>query len=253
MKKNFVLFYVSIFVFAIFATSCVSTKKTEGGKKNHAAITNSKKSDSYKLIKLNEDFDYLTAKISFPEFENNETLNKLIRNSVMSNYNNLKKFAQTSWAEINELNSKNSEVSTLPPYEFFLESEIYGDKKIISVLTVNYVFVGGAHGNTILKSYNFDSETGKFLNIAEVLNLSYDEISKKCKEKLSKTLAENNKNVKTPSEEKEVLAMINEGTAPQAGNFEIFTVSKNSVTIYFEPYAVAPYSYGIQKVEIKKE
>ena len=45
--------------------------------------------------------------------------------------------------------------------------------------------------------------------------------------------------------------MINEGTFPQAGNFETFTIEKNIVTIYFEPYSVAPYSYGIQKVKIK--
>ena len=47
--------------------------------------------------------------------------------------------------------------------------------------------------------------------------------------------------------------MINEGTFPQAGNFEIFTTEKNNVTVYFEPYSVAPYSYGIQKVNIRIE
>ena len=45
--------------------------------------------------------------------------------------------------------------------------------------------------------------------------------------------------------------MINEGTFPHAGNFEIFTIEKNVVTVYFEPYSVAPYSYGIQKATIK--
>lgn len=70
---------------------------------------------------------------------------------------------------------------------------------------------------------------------------------------LSKKLIKNNDSIKTPAEENQLYSMINDGTSVQAGNFEIFTVSKNFVTVFFEPYAVAPYYYGIQKVEIKYE
>lgn len=252
MKKSFTLFVVLVFSLVFFMTSCASLKKSENDKKKHPLVAELKYSDSFKLIEYNEDFDFLTARISFPEFENNEVLNKQIRNSIMSNYNNFKNFAKVSWTEINELNSKNSK-TTLPPYEFIVKFEVYGTKKIISVLIENYVFSGGAHGNTTLKSYNFDKTTGKFLNITEVLNLSYDEISQKCREMLSKKLIKNNDSIKTPAEENKMYSMIKDGTSVQAGNFEIFTVSKNFVTVFFEPYAVAPYSYGIQKVEIKYE
>ena len=61
----------------------------------------------------------------------------------------------------------------------------------------------------------------------------------------------NNEILSTPSEIEQMQIMINEGSFPQAGNFEIFTVDKNIVTVYFEPYSVAPYSYGIQKAKIK--
>ena len=55
----------------------------------------------------------------------------------------------------------------------------------------------------------------------------------------------------TPSEEDSIREMINTGAFPQAGNFEIFSVSGNKVFVWFEPYSVAPYSYGIQKIQIK--
>ena len=47
--------------------------------------------------------------------------------------------------------------------------------------------------------------------------------------------------------------MINTGAFPQIGNFEIFTIAKKNLTIYFEPSSVAPYSYGIQSVNLKIE
>ena len=54
-----------------------------------------------------------------------------------------------------------------------------------------------------------------------------------------------------PSEQDALREMINTGAFPQAGNFEIFTVDDDKLYVYFEPYSVAPYSYGIQKIRVK--
>ena len=53
-----------------------------------------------------------------------------------------------------------------------------------------------------------------------------------------RNLIEKNEIISTPAEIDQMQIMINEGTFPQAGNFEIFTTEKNNVTVYFEPYSV---------------
>ena len=43
---------------------------------------------------------------------------------------------------------------------------------------------------------------------------------------------------------------IAEGTIPEASNYQTFTYDGKKLTVYFEPYTVAPYSEGVQKVTI---
>lgn len=254
MKYSIKLFCF-IFLTVIVFTSCISTKKIDKTEeKTQSSKTQEKKEKdySYKIIEFSENYNYLDAKIKYPEFQDCPVLNKHIKNTIFSNYENFKAFAKTSWTEINDLNSKDSQ-SKLPPFEFILDSEIYFSQNIISVLLKDYIYSGGAHGNTNLKSFNYDAETQKFLSIADILNDSYNNIARECRIQLAEKLIEKNDNLSTPSEIDQMQIMINEGTFPQAGNFEIFTVSKKNVTVYFEPYSVAPYSYGIQKVNIKIE
>lgn len=252
MKYSIKLFCF-IFLTAIVFTSCISTKKID---KNDNQSQNSKtleitKSDfSYKMIEFSETFNYLETKIKYPEFQNFPVLNKHIKNTIFSNYENFKAFAKSSWSEINELNSKDLN-STLPPFEFILESEIFFSKSIISVLLKDYLYSGGAHGNTNLKTFNYNTEYDKFLSITDLIKDSYNNIARECRTQLENNLIINNEILSTPSEIEQMQIMINEGTFPQTGNFEIFTVDKNIVTVYFEPYSVAPYSYGIQKAKIK--
>ena len=239
----------------IFFTSCISTKKIDKNDNQPQTSKNlekQKNNSSYKFIEFSEQFNYLDTKIIYPEFYNSPVLNKHIKNTIFSNYENFKTFAKSSWNEINELNSKDSK-STLPPFEFNLESEVFLSKNIISVLLKDYIYSGGAHGNTNLKTFNFDTQTEKFLSIIDITKSSYDKIARECRTQLEKNLIEKNEIISTPAEIDQMQIMINEGTFPQAGNFEIFTTEKNNVTVYFEPYSVAPYSYGIQKVNIRIE
>lgn len=239
-----------IFITTIIFTSCISTKKIN---KSDNQNQNQKKQEkqlinlSYKMIEFSEHFDYLETKIKYPEFENFPFLNKHIKNTIFSNYENFKNFSKSSWTEISELNSK----TLYPPFEFILESDIFISNNLISILLRDYIYSGGAHGNTNLKSFNYDTETEKFLSIIDVTKSTYDKIARECRVQLENNLINNNEIISTPAEVDQMHIMINEGTFPQAGNFETFTVEKNIVTIYFEPYSVAPYSYGIQKVKIK--
>lgn len=182
--------------------------------------------------------DYLESEISYPVFKDFPDLNNRIKNLVVNPYQAFSKTAKTEWTEINKLNSKNNGSIRLPPFEYNVTSEVFETPDYISVLISEWVFNGGAHGNTVLISVNYDVTNRKYVNISEVTGLNYNQISGACRSDLRKKL--------------EVKEFINDGTEPNPGNFEIFVVKDgNIVTVYFEPYSVAPYYLGVQKVDIQ--
>lgn len=207
------------------------------------------KTFEYKTIKINEQLDYLTTKIEYPEFYSYPDLNKKIKNTVENEWKSFRAYSQAGWNEINSLNSAETG-NTYPPFEYYTSFQVSTSGNVISVLLNNYIFSGGAHGNTTLITFNLDTQKEKYIGITEASGLSYNEISEFCREKLYKTLIDNNKNVTSSSEIIDMKEMINSGAFPQAGNFEIYTLSGKKMTVYFEPYSVAPYVYGIQTVEI---
>ena len=139
----------------------------------------------------------------------------------------------------------------LPSFEYLVTYEVSNSNDIISVLINTYIFNGGAHGNTNLAAYNYQVSSSKFINIQQASGMTYNEISSICRNHLYKKLIDEAKSKMPPSEEDSLREMINTGAFPQAGNFEIFMIDDEKVYVYFEPYSVAPYSYGIQKIRVK--
>lgn len=203
---------------------------------------------AYKTVEITENQNYLSTNIKYPEFEKLPDLNKRISNTVNSNWKNFKSYSKSEWDEIVALNNRGS--AKLPSFEYLVTYEVTGNKDIISVLLNTYIFSGGAHGNTNLVTFTYDTKTGKFINILDATSMSYNEISSVTRNTLYKKLIDNNKKM-APAEEDSLREMINTGAFPQAGNFELFTVDGSKVFAWFEPYSVAPYSYGIQKIQVK--
>ena len=234
------LFYGSLIViFSSFFISCA----TLSGTKSAGSVTK-----AYKTVEISENLDYLKTNIMYPEFEKLPELNKRIANTVNSNWKNFKSYSKTEWNDIVALNNRGS--SKLPSFEYLVTYEVTGNRNIISVLLNTYIFSGGAHGNTNLVSFTYDKKAGKFIDILQATSMSYNEISSICRNTLYKKLIDNKKKM-PPAEEDSLREMINTGAFPQAGNFEIFTVDGNKVYAWFEPYSVAPYSYGVQKIQVK--
>lgn len=241
MKKLFYTALIFVLITVTF-TSCLTTK-----------IDSNKESRSYKTINFTEEADFLRTEITYPSFEAYPDLSKMIKNTIFSNWENFKSYSDKEWNDLNEINSKNGK-SSLPPFEYLVQTEVYNSSsKYISILINTYIFNGGAHGNTNLISYNYNIDTSKYDKITTVTGMDYNQLSDIVRKKLYDKLITNNPNLTTPAQESDLREMINTGAFPQAGNFQIFTVGKQSVTVYFEPYSVAPYSYGIQKVELKIE
>ena len=238
------LFYGIVCLCSLLFISCVSLPTGTIDNKGNKRI-----SHSYKTIEVSEKLDYLDTSIKYPEFEKYPELNKRISNTILSNWKSFKSYSRNEWNDIVALNTRGT--SKLPAFEYLVTFEVSGSNDIISVLLNTYIFNGGAHGNTNLTAFNYQISSGKFLNIQTASGLSYNEISSICRNALYKKLIENDKTGMPPSEQDALREMINTGAFPQAGNFEIYTVDDNKLFVFFEPYSVAPYSYGIQKVQVK--
>lgn len=202
----------------------------------------------YKTVAFDEQLEYLNTKISFPEIEGVPELNKRISNTVWSNLRNFKSYSKKEWYEIAKLNNRGN--GKLNAFEYKVTYEISGTKDLVSVILNTYVFNGGAHGNTSLVSFTYDAKTGKYLTATQASGMTYNELSSACRKTLYKKLIDDKKDI-SPADEDSLRQMINTGAFPQAGNFEIFTVDGAKFFVWFEPYSVAPYSYGVQKIQVK--
>ena len=240
MNKNSFYLICSILL-SFFFVSCATLP---GGKKD-----SQKFSYTYKTVEVSEESEYLSTKIKYPQFTDFPDLNKRIENTILSNWKTFKTYSKSEWKSIVDLNNRGT--SKLPPFEYLVTFDVSGNKNIISILLNTYVFNGGAHGNTSLTSLNYDTVNNKYINILQATGMNYNEISSVCRNTLYKRLIEDNKTALQPAQEDSMREMINTGAFPQAGNFEIFTVDGNKVYALFEPYSVAPYAYGIQKVQVK--
>lgn len=239
MKKNktvFIFFSLICFV-AVCFSGCKTTKDILFS------------SNEYIERNIDKAEDYLITEISYPEFNNYPTLNKQIEYLVLSNWKDFKEFSEDSWNEVASLNSS----SYYPPFTYSVDYNVTYSGNIISIYFTTYTFSGGAHGITTLKTINYDKETKRDLSITESTNYTYEELSDLCNKSLYKQFIIDDKDNLNQQLVETLDAMREEGTAPYAANFENYVLDGNKVIIYFEPYKVAPYSYGIPEVELAKK
>lgn len=131
---------------------------------------------------------------------------------------------------------------------------IQSNEYYISVLIHIAGFSGGAHGYETTTSFNYDVKNKSeitlaslFLNDKNYLKTISDSARTQLTEKLTKAseqviLDEN------------MQSMLNDGTDPaKPENFQTFSFTPDTVTIYFGQYQVAPYVYGEQSIDILRK
>lgn len=109
----------------------------------------------------------------------------------------------------------------------------------------NYIFTtnsyeGGAHGLQSTKTFTF-SATGQQVALSTLFTngiAGLKTIAPYVKSQLSKAL---------PNTDQQ---FIDDGTMPQEGNYQVFTVQDDGITFLFDAYQVAPYSDGRQTVHV---
>lgn len=208
-------------LFSFSMISCVSTK----------APVEEKIIDTYQVVEEKSrngkhNIDAAYPKFDAPEFQK---LNFAIEQCYKDDLNLFKSNAGFSDFDLE--------------FSFDFKYEIYSYKNLKSVLLTSWSYTGGAHGNTLLYSYCFDPVTQQFLTASEASGIPLPQIALRTRMVLS--------------EDPELKGFITEddwfmdGSAPTEENYRTFIMTDEGITVYFEPYQVAPYAAGILQATLK--
>jgi hypothetical protein len=240
MKQiNILSLSACLMVITIGAVSC---------KNNTTAETVTTGGFSYKQITIKENSKYAEIKVVYPHFDGYSDLNKFIDNAVVYPYKDFTTTMKQDWEEMDSSRKDSGEAAAAPPFSYDVDcNPVILNDKYISVLFTTYVMEGGAHGDTTLSSITYDKKQNKIVSITEASGYTLAEIAAGCNNYFMKNLNYSSSSKESQDEWEKWIA---EGTAPEKKNYEKFTYDGKNLTVYFEPYIVAPYVYGIQKVTI---
>lgn len=141
-----------------------------------------------------------------------------------------------------------------PPFElaFSWRAERLSPEAV-SILFESYSFVGGAHGALELAALNYDPRARRLLGLADLLEGAgpdwLEALSRAARARLEAELG------REPGYRLDEAARkwIEEGTAPEPGNFSLFTFGPADLTIRFKPYQVAPWSAGSPGISLPRD
>lgn len=203
-------------------------------------------------LKINiEEGEFFKSEINYPYFqikekyenrekENIKVINK-INNEIYDYIVNFKNNVEKQSSEYKKEYESNDKNTSLPKfvYEAYSEYDVtYNKNNLISIPILTYEFTGGAHGMSVLKSFNYNLKSGEKLKLSSIFkdNVDYKNIiNYYIKQEL-----ENNKN----------LYFVGEQGFKGIDDDQEFYLEDNKLVIYFQLYEIAPYYVGIPKFEI---
>ena len=124
-------------------------------------------------------------------------------------------------------------------YQSVLETAQY----LSLAFEVSTYFVGAAHPNTYFLTLNFDLKSGKLLSLADLFNKNSPYLHRVAELAFKEMLK---KSGPTYSDK----AWIRRGTAPQESNYRNWVLARQGLEILLNPYQVAPYVAGPQRLMI---
>ena len=115
-------------------------------------------------------------------------------------------------------------------------------ESVVSVTFNVYSYTGGAHGNLNITCLNYDLRTGRRLSLADMF--------KDPEKALQLMSAWSLKELVLALGEDAQADMLRDGVAPDLNNFSNLTLTPQGLRIEFQPYQVAPWSAGPQRVDM---
>lgn len=255
-KKLYVLIAVSVLVIALTASLgyYYGAKKA---KKDLFKVGETPKSDVinsnifvYNVLN-NNSTQYAKTEVNYPQVKGASVeFNKSIADFVNAAVDGHNKNSEENWKARVETAMPGDNISAVPnDNEKFT---ISGGWKLaqlndnyVSLLVTYYDFSGGAHGQSIVKSFNYDFKNNKIMTLQDLYPNDPEYLQKVSKSVID-TLTE--RYVKPGYTSKE---QVDDGAGPVASNFEAFTFeNSNLISIYFQDYQVGPHAMGMPVVDV---
>ncbi len=131
------------------------------------------------------------------------------------------------------------------PYAYESEFSIsYLSKDYISIIHTSYVFTGGAHPNMFLRSETFDLYTGKRVFLTDFIKGTKEQALDKIYQFIEEQIKQ------TKGSESFVYYDTYENDIREYFAEEDFVLQKDSMMVFYQQYAIAPYATGFQMFEI---
>lgn len=182
---------------------------------------------------ITDSASYYTISATYPVTKD-DVITGYFKSFVDDNISQFKE--DTSWAAGNGADVAPAEAASLSlTIKYREEKNNRVDNYVFDVDT----YTGGAHDLQATKTFSF-SATGQQITLDSIFikgSAGLKTIVPYVKTQLAKA----------PGADQ---SMIDDGTTPTAANYQNFTVGNDSVTFIFDPYQVAPYSSGAQKVTV---
>ena len=186
--------------------------------------------------------------LQFPQASN--TFNQQIARAFTSDVAQFKKASADDYEARKKIMSAadfKSYYSNNPVYTFDLTSTVVqSNKSTISVVFKESEYIGGAHPDTAIVTYNYDVTANKKIDVTDLISLATASAKSRTVLKSQLAAAANETELDDNTEQ-----MLQNGTDPSnSDNFNQFTFVPGHITFYFGEYQVAPYVYGEQDVTI---
>lgn len=205
-------------------------------------------------IKDTEGTPYATVSVEYPLFDaDNIVLNNAIKIYIKNTLAEFKKNSEENWKARVATADKEQAIHEFPDENEKMEIVIkwksaHMDTTNISILFEVYQFSGGAHGSTVLKSFNFDVKNHKLMTIADLYPGDPNYLEEVSRQAIS-LLGEMYMHSSTETTEED----IKRGAGEDPKNFDTFTFTEDSITLYFQQYQVGPYVLGTPSITIPKK
>jgi len=176
----------------------------------------------------------------------------------------LKDYAEAAHAELMQAVQGLGATPPTGPYDLSLAfSMLMETPDVVAVAADGSTYTGGAHGNPLVARFVWLPRRGEALTAARLVQdpAGWAPISAYVRDALATSLsARLDEDAPAPAERAEMqrngARMIDEGTLPEAANFDQFEPIPGpdgklaGLRFVFPPYQVGPYSDGVQSVEV---
>ncbi|WP_303983399.1 DUF3298 and DUF4163 domain-containing protein [Niallia circulans] len=170
--------------------------------------------------------------VSAPNNKAQNSVNKILLQHIKASYNQYIKLMK----EMEKLKKESicKESASACQFEYITNYQVkYNQNNKLSILFSDYQFTGGAHGNTVITTYNFDLKSGKLLTLDDFLP---------SKEHYGKVTTYAIAYMKKHPEI--FFADPEEFTDFKVTNETNFYLADNGIVLIFQQYEVAPYASG---------